>query len=93
MSKYEVEGIVLGEPKRLDGTATDSTKMINEFAVHLGKKFPQVKIHRVDERFTSKMASQALNMAGASAAKKRQKGVLDAISAAIILQSYLVSKS
>lgn len=91
--KYEVEAIVVGEPKRLDGGVTHSTKMINEFTVHLGRKFPGLTIHRVDERFTSKMAAQTLNMAGASASKKREKGVLDAISAAIILQSFLSSKS
>ena len=52
--KHELEAVVIGEPKTLDNLETDSTKVINEFVVHLGRKLPGVSIERVDERFTSK---------------------------------------
>jgi putative Holliday junction resolvase len=87
--KYNIEVLVIGEPKRLNNTATDSTKMIDEFAVHAGRKLKEVPIVRIDERFTSTMARQTMHMAGATKKQKKNKGLVDAISASIILQSYL----
>lgn len=88
-NKYTLEGIVIGEPKSLDNTDTDSTRLINDFAIHIGRKFPEIPVHRVDERFTSMLATQALIIGGASKKQRRNKGLVDALSATIILQSFL----
>lgn len=90
--KYELEAVVIGEPKTLSNEETDSSKVINEFVVHIGRKLPGVLIERVDERFTSKIAKQAISMSGISKKKRASKGLVDAISATIILQSYMDQK-
>lgn len=92
-AKYTIETIVVGEPKKLNNTPTDSTKMIDEFATHIGRKLKGVPVARVDERFTSSMARQTMHMAGATKKQKKNKGLVDAISASIILQSFLDSQS
>ena len=91
ITKHPVDSIVIGDPKKLNNEPTDTTKLINEFVVHLSRKFPDVKLFRVDERFTSKMAAQSLIMAGASKKKRKEKSLIDAVSAAIILQSFMDS--
>lgn len=93
LKKHVVDVLVIGEPKNLQNEETDSSKVINEFCVYVQRKFPQLKVARVDERFTSKMASQAIAMSGKSKSKRQEKGLIDSISAAIILQSYLQLKS
>jgi putative Holliday junction resolvase len=87
--KEETETIVVGEPKRLDGTATHSTIPTEKFAEQLKKQFPQMKIERVDERFTSKMAFQTMIDSGLKKKDRRNKELVDEISACIILQSYM----
>ncbi|MFT6747706.1 MAG: putative Holliday junction resolvase [Glaciecola sp.] len=89
---HELEAVVIGEPKTLKNEETDSSKVINEFAVHIGRKLPGVQIDRVDERFTSKLAKQAISMSGMGKKKRQNKGLVDAISATIILQSYMEQK-
>jgi putative Holliday junction resolvase len=89
----EVETIVIGEPKQLDNTASESAEMINNFVTHVGRKFPNKKVARMDERFTSKMAVQTMVDSGLSKKKRRDKGLIDEISATIILQSYLEQNS
>jgi putative Holliday junction resolvase len=91
--KEEVETIVIGEPKQLDNTASESAEMINNFVTHVGRKFPNKKVARMDERFTSKMAVQTMVDSGLSKKKRRDKGLIDEISATIILQSYLEQNS
>lgn len=91
-NQYELEAVVIGEPKTLKNEETDSTKVINEFVVHLGRKLPGVAIERVDERFTSKIAKQAISMSGLGKKKRQDKGLVDAISATIILQSFMEQK-
>lgn len=90
--QLKIKTLVVGEPKRLNGTETDASKMINEFCVHLKRTFPELELVRVDERFTSSMAAQAMALGGASKKKKEDKSTLDAVSAAIILQSWLDAK-
>ncbi len=90
-AKEEVETIVIGLPLRLNNELsdieTDIQKLIKKIAHHL----PQIKIERQDERFTSKMAMQAMITGGMKKKQRREKGNLDKISAAIILQDYLES--
>ncbi|RYD81022.1 MAG: Holliday junction resolvase RuvX [Sphingobacteriales bacterium] len=88
-----VECIVVGEAKNLDGSAADSTRIIEEFVKGLRKKFPQVKIEMQDERFTSKMAFDAILQSGISKSKRRDKKLVDKVSAVLILQSYLERKN
>ena len=76
----------------MQGKGLIQTKVINEFVVHIGRKLPGVAIERIDERFTSKLAKQAISMSGLGKKKRESKGLVDAISATIILQSYLQQK-
>ncbi len=89
----EVELFVVGKPLNRDGSPTDATPHVQGFIRNLRKKFPEIEIQEEDERFTSKMAQQALIQGGMKKKKRRQKGNLDRISAVIILQSYLERKS
>ena len=89
----EVEAFVVGKPLNRDGTSTDATPHVQGFIRRLQKTFPEIEIHEEDERFTSKMAQQAMIQGGMKKKKRQQKGNLDRISAVIILQSYLERKS
>ena len=89
LEKEEIDCFVVGEPKNLDGTPTDSTVITKEFVAKLSKKYPQIPIKRIDERFTSKIAKQSILDAGIKKMKRRDKALVDKVSAAIILQSYL----
>ncbi len=91
--EYEVEKFVLGYPTRLNGEKSDTTLMVESFAKKLLKKFPNIPIQMVDERLTSQMAFQTMLDAGISKKKRRNKGLIDKISATIILQSYLEQKN
>ena len=84
-----VDTIVLGLPKRLNNEEAHITQNVLLLEEALKKQFPAMTIVLEDERFTSKMASAAMHMAGASKKQKRQKGLVDKVSATIILQSYL----
>ncbi|MBN8703733.1 MAG: Holliday junction resolvase RuvX [Bacteroidetes bacterium] len=90
--KEQVECVVVGEPKQLNNQSSESAKYIEQFIRLFAKEFPEMPIKRVDERFTSKIASRAL-VEGAYKKKDRQnKALLDEMSAVIILQSYLEAK-
>ena len=89
LEKEEIDCFVVGEPKNLDGTSTDSTVITKEFVAKLSKKYPHISIKRIDERFTSKIAKQSILDAGIKKMKRRDKALVDKVSAAIILQSYL----
>lgn len=84
-----VETIVVGDPKRMNGEATDATAQADAFARKLAQKFPGIKIERMDERFTSKMAFQTMIDSGLKKKDRRDKSLVDEISATIILQSYM----
>lgn len=90
--KNVVDVIVVGEPRTLRDEPTDSTKVIDEFSVHLGRKIPHVKVERMDERFTSAIAKQSILMAGVGKKKRQNKGLVDEISATLILQSFMERK-
>ncbi|MEZ5007624.1 MAG: Holliday junction resolvase RuvX [Chitinophagales bacterium] len=87
--KENVELIVLGEPKYLDGNISETTKKVYKFQEELKKAFPTLPIHLEDEMFTSKMASDTLISAGIKKSKRKDKSLLDKVSAALILKSYM----
>ena len=92
LAKEEINCIVVGEPKNLDGSPTDITKVTADFVAKLTKKHADISIKSIDERFTSKMAKHTILAAGTKKMKRRDKAVVDKVSAAIILQSFLDSK-
>lgn len=88
-SKEEVELVLIGEPKQMDNSASQSEAGIQEFLKKFTEKFPGKELKRVDERFTSKMAFQTMIDSGLKKKQRQNKGLIDEISATIILQSYL----
>ncbi len=89
--KEQVELFLVGEPKQMDNTASESESLILPFIGRLKHAFPEMPIKRVDERFTSKMAFQTMIDSGLKKKQRKNKALLDEISATIILQSYLYS--
>ena len=83
--------LILGEPKRLNNEHTHITENVHILFEVLKKEFPELNVILYDERFTSKMASQAISMSGLSKHKKQDKGLIDEVSATILLQSYMSS--
>ncbi len=90
--KEDVELILVGEPKQMDNQPSESEKYILPFIEKLKNEFSSIPVKRVDERFTSKMAAQSLFDSGMKKKKRRNKALLDEISATIILQSYLYNQ-
>ena len=86
-----VDLFVVGLPKNLDNSDTHATQPVRAFTRQIEKKFPRQSVHLHDERFTSKMALEAMIAGGTSKKYRRQKGNIDKVSATIILQSYLSS--
>ncbi len=91
--KYNLEAVVVGLPKNLNASDTHATNLIEQFVKHLRKKITPIQVLLEDERFTSKMASRTMIMGGIKKSKREEKGNLDKVSAAIILQSYLDRKA
>jgi len=89
LDKEVVECFVVGLAKNLNDTPSESARFIEPFVRRLKDAFPEVSIERVDERFTSKMAFQTMIDAGVKQRKRRDKGLVDKISATLILQSFL----
>jgi putative holliday junction resolvase len=87
--KENVELMVIGYPKQMNNTPSEAVPVIDEFIHNFKKKFPGMQYCLMDERFTSKMASQAMIAGGLKKIKRQDKGMIDKISATIILQSYL----
>lgn len=91
-TKESVELFLVGEPKQMDNSASESEILIQPFLATLEKQFPNIPVKRVDERFTSKIAFQTMIDSGLKKGKRRNKALVDEISATLILQSYLYSK-
>ncbi len=85
----EVECVVIGYPTRKDGTPTELENHILGFIKRFSKKFPDIKIERQDERFTSKMAEDVIRKTVKKKKDRQDKGLIDQISACIILQEFL----
>lgn len=91
--KEDVYRVVVGMPKNTDGKPTNATPLVQAFINRFKKVFPTKELILHDERFTSKMAMDAMITGGMKKKDRRQKGNVDKVSATIILQSYLESTS
>lgn len=91
-SKEKVEAVVIGEPKQMNGEPSQSASIIKGFVTHFSNHFPEMKVIRVDERFTSKMAFQTMIDSGLKKKQRQNKALIDEISATILLQDYLNRK-
>jgi putative Holliday junction resolvase len=89
ITKEQIMDVIVGEAKYLNGENSEITLLQQEFVQKLETQNKNIRIHRVNEMYTSKMASQALFISGAKQSVRREKGNLDKISAAILLQSWL----
>lgn len=92
VTKEKVERFVIGEPKQMNGSASESEALIVPFIEQMKATFPSILIERQDERFTSKMAFQTMIDSGLKKNQRKNKALVDEISATIILQAYLNRK-
>jgi putative Holliday junction resolvase len=88
-SKENVETVIIGEPKQMNGLPSESSEIIEKFITQFHTEFPNMKMERVDERFTSKMAFQTMIDSGLKKKQRQNKGLIDEIAATILLQDYL----
>ena len=88
-SKENVETVLIGEPKQMNGLPSESTEIIEKFIAQFHTEFPNMKMERVDERFTSKMAFQTMIDSGLKKKQRQNKALIDEIAATILLQDYL----
>ena len=91
-SEENVELFIVGEPKKMNFELSESEVSIAKFLEKLNKAIPHIPVKRVDERFTSKMAFQTMIDSGLKKNKRKNKALVDEISATIILQSYLYNQ-
>lgn len=89
-TKEKVEKVIIGEPKQMNGQPSESAEIIEKFVVKFKSEFPEMKMERVDERFTSKMAFQTMIDSGLKKKQRQNKGLVDEIAATIMLQDYLL---
>ncbi len=89
VSAENVEKFVVGLPKQMNNSASESEVYIQKFLEELQKQIPHISIEREDERFTSKMAFQTMIDSGLKKKQRQNKALVDEISATLILQSYL----
>lgn len=89
VQEEKVAQFVVGEPRQMDNTPSESEALIAPFLVRLKKDFPNIPIARHDERFTSKLAVRSMVEGGMKKKQRRNKALIDEISATIILQDYL----
>lgn len=92
LKKEEVESIIVGLPKQMNGQPSENMKRIEPFVNRLKKLYPKINIQYFDERFTSKLAHQAMIDGGLKKQDRRNKELVDEISATIILQGYMESR-
>jgi len=92
ISREEVERIVIGEPKQMNGQASENMARIQQFVNRWKKAMPQVPIEYFDERFTSVLAHQAMLDGGLRKKARQNKALVDEISATIILEDYMRSQ-
>jgi len=91
--KETVDCFVVGLPRQMNNTDSESARFIEPFVRLLQKQFPAIRVARVDERFTSKMATATILEAGLKKKDRQNKALVDTVSATIILQSYLEMRS
>lgn len=88
----KVECFVVGEAKQMDNSPSESARFIEPFVARLKKEFPHIPVARLDERFTSKMATQAIRDSGAKKKDRQNKALVDTVSAVILLQSFMLNR-
>ena len=88
-SKEEVELIIIGLPKNWDESDTHGTPLVEAAIKKIQKEFPAIPLKTVDERYTSKMARDAMQEMGLKKSQRRNKALVDQIAATIMLQEYL----
>ena len=88
-AKETVEQVIIGMPTNMDDTDTHATPLVRNFILQFRKTFPSLPITEVDERFTSKMATQAMLEMGLKKKQRQNKALVDEIAATIMLQEYL----
>lgn len=93
ISHEQVDCFVVGYPLTMQNQLSDSARFTEPFVKHLKKIFPLIPVERIDERFTSKIATAAILESGAKKKVRQDKSLVDKVSAVIILQSYLEMKS
>ena len=91
-TENRVEAIVVGLPTDLKGNLSEIEQEISGFIEKFKMEYPEIEVHRFDERFTSKMASFFISQSGKSKKKREEKGLVDKVSATLILQNYLEQK-
>jgi len=92
LEKESVECFVVGEPKQMDNSPSSISPQVEDFIKKLKVAFPEIPVKRIDERFTSKIASQSMLMNGLKKSQRRNKELVDQRSAVLILQSYMEMK-
>lgn len=89
MQTEAIERFIVGEPKQMDNTPSQSAQHVRGFVNLLKKTFPDIPIEMFDERFTSKMAAAAILQSGAKKSQRQDKGLVDTVSATILLQGWM----
>lgn len=89
LKNSQIDEFVIGYPVQMNNKPSESVKYINPFLKKVKKLFPEIPVHLVDERYTSKLAFQTLIDGGVKKKDRRDKSMVDKISASIILQSFL----
>ncbi|KOS08135.1 Holliday junction resolvase [Flavobacterium akiainvivens] len=92
-AKEKVGEVLVGEPRQMNGLPSESTPIIEAFVAKFREAFPEMKLVRVDERFTSKMAFNSMIAGGLKKKQRQNKALIDEISATILLQDYLLQKN
>ena len=93
LTRETVEEIVVGYPRKMNNQPSENARPTELFVRNLKKRYPQICITYVDERFTSKIALQSMIEGGMKKSERKKKANVDSISASLILQSYLDSKT
>ena len=92
-AREQVVQVIIGYPLNFDDSPTDATPLVEKFIPKFRHVFPQIPIDTVDERLSSRMASQAISRMGLGKKAREDKGLIDVTSAVILLQEYLESQS
>jgi putative Holliday junction resolvase len=86
---HKVDEVIIGQPKHVDGKLMNLERNILFFIDDFKTLFPNIKVHRIDERFTSKIASKHISKYQTKKKQKQQKGLIDEVSATLLLQDFL----
>ena len=92
VSSEPIDRFVIGLPKQMNNLPSENMKYVEAFVTHLKRTLPNIPVEYYDERFTSVLAHKAMLEGGLKKKKRQDKGLVDEISAVIILQSYLENK-